>query len=228
MHHPRAYSRGCHLLVDGFELLARLVLCARKAWYPQEMRVCVSKALGSSSSTPGAQKWTTTCSCCSITRSKLSACKFNSGSAVAHASTSRRTSTLGWRLTLHSMRRRDTKITTPQRKSSALSCFSKRLRRRCSRAGAAAVHGDATALAWAAAPPSAPRSRASGTPTRREGGSKLTRSIQLHPARTAVSLPMDYIAPRVSGSGQTLPPLFVYGTEQPRQRRGRRVTVRRE
>ena len=51
----------------------------------------------------------------------------------------------------------------------------------------------------------------------------------LHTARTAVSLPMDYIAPRVSGSGQNLPPLFVDGTEQPRQRRaGRRVTVRRE
>ena len=42
-------------------------------------------------------------------------------------------------------------------------------------------------------------------------------AIQLHPARTAVSLPMSYIAPRVSGPGQNLLPLFVYGTEQPRQ-----------
>lgn len=46
------------------------------------------------------------------------------------------------------------------------------------------------------------------------------KSIQLHPARTAVSLPMDYIAPRVSGSGQNLPPLFVYGTEQPGEAAG--------
>ena len=46
------------------------------------------------------------------------------------------------------------------------------------------------------------------------------KSIQLHPARTAVSLPMDYIAPRVSGSGQNLPPLFVYGTEQPGEATG--------
>ena len=42
----------------------------------------------------------------------------------------------------------------------------------------------------------------------------------IHPGCTVVSLPMDYIAPRVSGSGQNLPPLFVYGTEQPTRGKG--------
>ena len=58
--------------------------------------------------------------------------------------------------------------------------------------------------------------------------------IILHSARKAVSLPMDYIAPRVSGSGQKLPPPFVYGTVPNKHNRGKgkaagtRVAVRRE